>query len=482
MDAPRRLSSTPAFFVLLLACVLHAAPIRADEPPCCEHCEAADEKPTDPPDGSLLRCPRAKWPVLHKRGLLSTTGSFEIAAAPLFSLGSWFGNAPTVVGGRNDLSWADGFFEAGIDVTRRAQAGAGALYGRASVIGDAAVGTNPNGETDRRSLAMEDYYLGWRSGSRIGRPGSKAFDVSVGGREFHVGRGMLLWDGGLNGGAVGDAYLAPRTAFEFTGTARLDTGRWLADAFFLVPHRLRRSGTRATLAGVNLERRLECASRLGISYIHVVDSNAASRSGLNVIDIRARGCPFRRAPGLDAAAELALQFRGNSRRALGGYGEIGHRWCRHGGRPRLSYRLAWFSGDNPRTARNEAFDALYYGGNVLDGWTQGVVLGNFVTQNTNLITHRLQFTIEASSRLNLAAIAWLNRLDRPGSYQPVAGRSPPTSSRLASEFDLLATWTPCDRFTLGAQLGVAFPQAAARQAFGGDDPWFLAALTVSYDL
>ena len=86
--------------------------------------------------------------------------------------------------------------------------------------------------------------------------------------------------------------------------------------------------------------------------------------------------------------------------------------CR--GRPSLTYRYASFSGDDPDTARREAFDAPLSSG--LDEWVQGVVFKKVVTDG-NVNSHRVRFNLAPSQRLNYT-IDWFRLMGRSCRRRP----------------------------------------------------------------
>ena len=58
--------------------------------------------------------------------------------------------------------------------------------------------------------------------------------------------------------------------------------------------------------------------------------------------------------------------------------------------PKLSYRYAFFEGDDPTTTENEAFDGLFTGFYDWGTWWQGEIAGEYFVSNSNLISHQLR--------------------------------------------------------------------------------------------
>jgi hypothetical protein len=58
--------------------------------------------------------------------------------------------------------------------------------------------------------------------------------------------------------------------------------------------------------------------------------------------------------------------------------------------PKVSYRYAFFEGDDPGTPENEAFDGLFTGFYDWGSWWQGEIAGEYFVSNSNLISHQLR--------------------------------------------------------------------------------------------
>ena len=72
--------------------------------------------------------------------------------------------------------------------------------------------------------------------------------------------------------------------------------------------------------------------------------------------------------------------------------------------PAVSYRLSYFSGDDPDTATYERWDPLLSGGNG-EQWVQGT--NHFkVVQDSNVIAHRLQARLRVAPRVEVVPQLW----------------------------------------------------------------------------
>ncbi|WP_051088196.1 alginate export family protein [Arhodomonas aquaeolei] len=325
--------------------------------------------------------------------------------------------------GRDEVNWTEGYFKAGVSGERVLGNGAsvyGALNGLASATdGDGDAGGFSTG--DESEFDVEDAYVGWRSGSLIGGV-DDAVDLSIGSQSFTVGDGWLINGDALNfGEGFGDSlsrggayWLAPRHAFRRTAIARFETGTpWRGDAFYLGSDNDAQGDTE--LAGLNVEYNDEGWGTLGATYLHVLDVDEddlggayASRDGLNTVSLRGNS-----SLGIDNADfrfEATVQ-RGSPDNAAD---VDAHAWYVEGSyqfadvwlAPRLAYRFSSFSGDDPDTTDNEAFDPLFYGFSRGYGtWFQGEVAGNYTGPfNSNTDVQHVGLYLHPHERVRLGAL------------------------------------------------------------------------------
>ena len=86
---------------------------------------------------------------------------------------------------------------------------------------------------------------------------------------------------------------------------------------------------------------------------------------------------------------MAMLLDSTAWNALGGLA-VRRRW-----KMKLSYRYAFFEGDDPDTVENEAFDGLFTGFYDWSTWWQGEIAGGYLISNSNLISNQLRLTREA---------------------------------------------------------------------------------------
>lgn len=215
-------------------------------------------------------------------------------------------------------------------------------------------------------ITLEDAYIGWKSGELLPSLGKDAIDLSVGSQSYRAGTGFLFYDGGTDGGKRGGYWLGWRTAFRFTGIARLKTGPLLAEAMFLRPYDEPNTSTK--LAGTNVEYRFGDRATLGAGYWNVYSSDDARRDGLHVFDLRADIQPLSRLPGLGVAGEIVRERNGSQNNSWGGFAQVDYNFqdaLRFS--PYIEYRYASFQGDSG-SGDNRGFDPLFYG---FSDWNRG---------------------------------------------------------------------------------------------------------------
>jgi hypothetical protein len=373
----------------------------------------------------------------------------------------------------------------------------GTIHGRVSgvftttQIGLDFAGSNfYNGKTQSPSkITLEDVYLRWTSGELVPTLGKDAIDLSVGAQTYQIGpgdlgNGFIFHKGGYNGGRRGGFWLGLRNAFELTGIARLKTGAFAAEAVYLRADE--GSGVHTNLAGVNFDYdfgellNLELA-RLGFGYWNLFDSDNERRDGLNVINARLDIKPCRRLPGLRFTGEMVKEKNGSKNDSWGAWGELGYDFQDAPWKPYVSYRYAYFSGEDLRAGDNEAFDPLFYGYNDWNYWYIGEIAGEWVTGNSNLQASIVRLRVNPIESLT-AQLFWIyQRVDQlEGTQIPPGGIPPPTldprvlditDKDLSHEINLIFDWTVNDYLSMSFVGAVLIPLKGGKEFFGDDKAW-----------
>ena len=347
-----------------------------------------------------------------------------------------------------------------------------------------------DGETRSPSkMTLEDFYLRWTSGELVPSLGKDALDLSVGAQTYQVGpgelgQGFLFWKGGYNGGRRGGFWVALRNAFQLTGLARLKTEAFEAEAVYLRADE--GDDVFTDIAGANLAYDfgqllgLELA-KLGVGYWNVFDSDNERRDGLNVINARVDLKPCRCLPGLRLTGEMVKEKNGARNDSWGAWGELGYDFQDVPWKPYLSYRYAYFSGEDLRTENNEAFDPLFYGFSDWNYWFIGEISGEWVGGNSNLHASVLRLRANPTESLT-AQLFWIyQRLDQlEGTQIPPGGNPPPnldprvldiTDNDFSHEVDLIFDWKLNDYLLMSFVGAVLVPLKGGEEFFGDDEPW-----------
>ena len=185
------------------------------------------------------------------------------------------------------------------------------------------------------------------------------------------------------------------------------------------------------------------------------------RDGLNVFNIRAYTAPIPSVPGLSFEFEYASERNGdaldsNAWTLLGAY-ELGETsW-----KPTLSYRYAFFQGDDPETVANEAFDPLFLGFYDWGTWWQGEIAGEYFLSNSNLKSHLVRVHVSPNDALGGGLMFYKFEFD-----QPAIGWSRRHPTDAAFEIDAYADWKLNQNFTMSLLGAYADPGKAVQQATG----------------
>lgn len=374
-----------------------------------------------------------------------------------------------------DLSdnWFESFVKPGLSGTFGLDKGE--LYGAVSAVGERTFNAPPPlvGK-EASSFQVEDLYIGWRSGSALGL-GENALDFTVGRSRYRVGQGMLVWDGAGEGGSRGGFWSNARQAWGFSAIGRFKPKHHTFELFYLDRSDVPESETGTRLWGANYELHLGETNTLGASYFHFYSDSLPRRDGMSVYNLRAFIAPFKKVPDLSFAAEYAHEHNGDLLSSNAWYVQGAYELSKVAWKPRLSYRYAFFEGDDPATPIDEAFDMLYPGFYDWGTWWQGEIAGEYFLANSNNITHQVRVHLTPSEKLGTGLIGYVFRLDHPASFAPGV-----TSKDLATELDAYADWKVNGNFTISFVAAFAHPQEAATQGFNRTSDFTYGMIYVAY--
>jgi hypothetical protein len=420
--------------------------------------ETTTEPPTDTQKKKDTQKKEERSTGLPKK--VKWTFNFD-AAWGTFGFGnSLYTNVRPDPSGNLSDNWFEGYLKPALSAS--IALGESELYGKVSGVGERTYGAPPSlvGES-ASSFKQEDLYIGWRSGKSLGSS-ENLLDFTAGRAPYTIGHGFLVWDGTGEGGSRGGFWSNARKAWKYAVIGRLKPKNHTLEGFYLDRDDVPENVTGTHLAGVNYEYAAGKNSTFGATYVKAFahQSILPDRDGMNVFNGRAYTAPI---PNLsDLSFELEYAYETNGRlmhstawTALGAYQLSKVPW-----KPKLSYRYAFFQGNDPKTPENEAFDPLFVGFYDWGTWWQGEIAGEYFLSNSNNISHQARIHLSPTNKLGWGVMGYWFRLSRPSTFGTGA-----TSSNVAAEFDTYADWKINKNFTLSLVGAFANPEKAAQQAF-----------------
>ncbi len=372
-------------------------------------------------------------------------------------------------------NWAESFIKPAI--SGDFALGKSELYAKLSAVGERTFATPPSlVGAKASSFQVEDAYLGWRSGKALGM-GENALDLTVGRTQYKIGHGMILWDGGGEGGSRGGFWSNARKAWQFAGIARLNVKHSKLEAFYLDRDEVPESETGTRLWGANYELTLGSATTLGASYLKFIADTLVKplRDKLNVYNLRAYTAPLKRIPELAFEAEYVREENGQLLASTAWTAQASYELAKVTWKPRISYRYAFFQGDDLKTTKNEGFDMLLPGFYDWGTWWQGEIAGEYFLANSNLISHQVRVHLTPSEAVGAGLIGYNFLLDQPDYFG-----TPVTSKDLATELDGYTDWKVNQNFLISFLAAIAHPRQAAIQAAGRTDNFYYGMIYVTY--
>jgi hypothetical protein len=437
-----------------------------------------------PPPRGVFTGDAAGFPTLYRSDRASLTaivsGGLGVYADP----NPWFGRTQAFIG-RSPLAgnlpgrrpaWTEGFVEYGLAGASQLGDSPFYAYGVLTGLTSWTLGQDIYRDDPRSKTSVEKAYGGLLY---VDPATGGTLNVSVGRQNVTLNDGYLVHfvRGSANIGKRAGLYIGPRTTNDFSVVADGRLGPFSFKAFYIDLDELPLVDSRSTFAGLNLRYNITPTLSVDATYITVPQSDStfvlpggarAPREGLRTLAGHVRWMNAFGLEGLWLASEFAHQTSDRlSMRAFAGYGLIGYQASTLPWSPSLSYRYSYASGDNPRTARYERFDALLSTG--LGNWLQGITFGK-LTSNSNLAVHRLQFNLQPTPAINLT-FDW-HKLRAPernnlGS-NPVIGQL--TAKDLGQEFTASMRWAINRNFYLQNVVSLAVPGRALRDA-GATKNW-----------
>jgi hypothetical protein len=411
----------------------------------------------------------------YLRGTLKAEGGY-------FDQGNaWFGNDTANIGASTD-SWWEWVIHPGVEGSYHFQEN-GEVYGRFSIVNgntqdiDGAgsnVGRGDNGDTSH--TAVENAYLGWRSGDLFSSLGKDFLDVSFGMQQYVVGTGFLFYSQSSNGKGRGAYWSGERKAAEYAGIAKVNYGQFNGNLVYFKANDNPNSDTK--VGGITLDYSLGDFGSVGGGYYNV-DSDIQTRDGMDVYDVRFQTTPFQALNTPDILnpikfdGEYVYEDNGDELNAAAWYLSAGYGWDNVMWKPTLTYRYAAFEGNNPNSSKSQDFDPLFYGFYDWGYWYQGEILGEYVLLNSNLNSHMVRLSADPLDSIHVNLFYYKFKLDNADGFGV-------QSSDFADEWNLTVDWTVNDSFALSLVGAYASPDDGAKEFSGGDDDWSYGMVYATY--
>jgi len=437
----------------------------------------------------------------------AATGGYHVSNSN-FGLGT---TAVDANGARQGTrNWLEYFVKPSLGLEYDLQ-GSGAAYGLFSVIGAGTRGdgdaANPSPTAGRpEKLLPEDAAIGWKSGDMLSGLGDNALDLSFGRQSIRIGDGFMILEGTANGGRRAASVLGPRTAFEQTAVARINTAPVRADLFrarAVVDQTLTRDNDNphSEFFGANLEwfesshedhGRFEYDERLwyaGLMALRFTEADStggrnfsfmgggngsalgANRDGLEIYSARLGGAVLPMLPDFSLYGEYGIQRNDKTLRKVRAdawYLEPHYTLWALPWSPRVGYRYGRFSGDaNPNDQTDKSWDPLFPGNGPrgIGTWTQGEIYGRYTgLGNSNLNVHHAHLlAVPIEDTLRVGLILYRFNFNEAGQTANV------THKGIMDEINVYAEWeTPVKGLTVVPVLGAGKARSGLKQSLGTD--------------
>lgn len=367
----------------------------------------------------------SNFPVLYSSKRTFLTLKFSASQMAYSNNNAWFAQPEAITNG-NPLAtkpsgagysaWLEGFAAAGVyGITKIIPKINLHIYGGVNYLASFSAGPELFTDKARFYGDLEEAYVGFIGGGRTRAGHIYRYNALYGRKQFVLGDGWLIINTSMNGDNRAGLQINPRWAAKNVFQVGFLYDRLFVQIFRLEPNELPILTSNTVLQGVNLELGNKDKMLIGASYINSPRSNfkyylptgeVHTREGLQLVNLRFYKNAAPKIGGWFAKAEVGYEWNSNfDMSALAFYAEAGWTFGGTALSPSLSYRYAYFGGDNPASNSYNRWDALYTGGTG-EQWVQGSNMYKMV-QNSNEETHRLQLTINPARKLQLVSQLWL---------------------------------------------------------------------------
>lgn len=410
---------------------------------------------------------------------------------------AWFAQ-PTVMTNGNPLAenpsgkgytaWIEGFASAGIyGIVKLIPKANFHLYGGVNYLASFSAGNELFTDKGRVYGEIEEAFAGIVGGGRTSRGQPYTYNITYGRKQFTLGDGWLIINTSMNGYNRASLQLNPRWAGKELLNAAFVWDKILIQGFRLRPNELDILNSRTIINGVNLQLSNSKNGLVAFSFLQVPqshfryylpDGKVYNREGLQVFNLRIfkntgqKGSLFFKA---EAGYQRNSHF---DMSAWAYYGELGWNFNKVKGTPTVSYRYAYFSGDNPDSKSYNRWDALYTGGNG-EQWVQGSNMYKIV-QNSNEITHRLQAVYSPIQKFQLVGQAWLFYAAQKNNIGSNPALSTLKSNFYGTEFNLTVKYFRSRNWYFHLNTAYTLPGSAIKDVIPDTKDWFCLSVFARY--
>jgi hypothetical protein len=381
--------------------------------------------------------------------------------------------------------WAESYVQYGVygitPITENLYA-----YGSLSAITSASVGEELFTNETRSYTFWEDAYVGLVGGNIDAKGNSLTFNIAAGRQRFTLANAFLIANTASNGWDRAALQANARWASDMLVLGEIAYNQTKVQAFYLDPDELPIIDTETRIAGVNIETFPVDGLMIGGSVLTVPESTASyfgptgsvvgTREGMQLVDARFNWTVNPQGiAGPYFGAELARQTNRNfDMDARAGWAEVGYSFADSTWSPTLSYRLSYFSGDDPLTVAYERWDPLLSGGTG-EQWVQGS--NHFkVVQDANVMAHRLQAIVRVAPKVEIVPQLWAFYADSLNNIGGNPALTYLTDDEYGYEANVTVKWFQSRNLYVHGQIAYTVPGDGVQNALGGDAGNWLSAM------
>lgn len=392
--------------------------------------------------------------------------------------------------GRGYDDWVEGYLHYGVyGITPIGDSLS--FYGGLSAITSGSYGQELFTDKTRSYTYLEDAYIGLVGGNVDADGNRLTYNFTAGRQRFTLANGFLIANTAANGDERAALQANARWSSDLLVLGQIAYNDTKFEAFYVDPDELPILDSDTKIAGLNLETKPLAGLTLGATYLTVPKSNtnyfsptgtiAGGRENLELWDARFTWQPNPMgAAGPFFGGEIARQTnRDFDMDARAGWVEAGYHMPQAKWSPSISYRLSYFSGDNPATSTYERWDPLLSGGNG-EQWVQGA--NHFkVVQDSNVIAHRIQARFRVAPRVEIVPQLWAFRADQLNNIGGNPALSFLSDKELGYEANVTVKWFKSKNTYVHGHIAYTVPGDGAKAALGGTaKDWLSAMVFVRY--